>query len=91
MTRLYTGLLLFFGALWFLAADLPGPNPQGSAHAAASPPLTSAPSEVGADTAEASVSLLLGVLGFSGLALFNLRLRRGELAKSASSARSVQR
>lgn len=84
MTRLYTTLLLGFGALWLLTTDVPGANPQGSAHAAA-PALRSAeplvPADRQSERAEVSISALLGVLGFSGLALFNLHLRRVEPAR----------
>lgn len=92
MTRLSTALLICVATLWLVAAGLPGGDVPPSAHAAANwqqgqpVPATAVHELSASDPSEASVTLLLGILGFSGLALFNLRLRKPETPGSESSS-----
>lgn len=92
MTRLSTAVLIAAAALWLVAAGLPGGDVPTSAHAAANwqqgqPVPPTAVHELSAGNAsEASVTVLLAILGFSGLALFNLRLRNANTSGSESSS-----
>ena len=89
MQRLSTTLLVVFTVLWLVATGLPGSDAPPSAQASANLQHSEeAPYAFfsGQRSSEVTLPLLLGILGFSGLALFDSRLRKAETAETKSSS-----